>query len=199
MARWRLTRERALARLRDVKESLRAHVDQRFGFKAKDCATCLTPCCADAEFVNVNVTRLEADAMMRVLGDDRRFSDEDRARVLTRARDAISAYGLSAEGDTFGTTYACPLFEPGAGCLVHRDAKPAPCIHHGCYEREEDLPGNESLVEAERTVADLNRLVYGADVSRWGYRTIPVWLVQLERNRERKTRELTSPSSDARA
>ncbi len=183
MNRWRLSRERAFARLRDLKLEFRDYVNSRFGFRAKDCGTCLTPCCADAEFVNVNVTRLEAEAMLRVLGDERRFSPAARERVLERARDAVAIYGLDNAVDSFGTTYACPLFEPGTGCLVHQDAKPAPCIHHGCYEAPEHLPDEASRIDVERAVADLNREVYGASETHWGYRTIPVWLAQLERRR----------------
>lgn len=183
MNRWRLSRERAFARLRDLKREFRDYVDSGFGFRAKDCGTCLTPCCADAEFVNVNVTRLEAEAMLRVLGDEKRFSPAARDRVLDRARDAVATYGLDNAVDSFGTTYACPLFEPGTGCLVHHDAKPAPCIHHGCYEAPEHLPDDASRIDVERAVADLNREVYGASESHWGYRTIPVWLTRLERRR----------------
>lgn len=183
MNRWKLSRERALARLRDLKVEFRLYVDSTFGFRAKDCGTCLTPCCADAEFVNVNVTRLEAEAMLRVLGDSARFTPVDRELVLDRARDAVEAYGLLDAPDSFAATYACPLFEPGTGCLVHHDAKPAPCIHHGCYETPELLPDDDSRVAVERAVADLNRDVYGSEESTWGYRTIPVWLTQLERRR----------------
>lgn len=194
-----MTRERALARLKDLKSQFREHVDVRFGFRAKDCGTCLTPCCADAEFVNVNITRLEAEAMLRVLDDDDRFTPDERRRVLDRTRAAVETYGLDAASDTFATTYACPLFEPGTGCLVHRDAKPAPCIHHGCYDEAEHLPDEASLIDAERAVADLNRDVYGDAESRWGYQTIPVWLVQLERRRGSTTDAASeSLSSDAR-
>lgn len=183
MPRWKLSRDRALARLKLLKEGFREHVNSQFGFRAKDCGTCLTPCCADAEFVNVNITRLEAEAMLRVLSDTSRFSLAERAHILDRARNVVETYDLLAATDSFATTYACPLFEPGTGCLVHRDAKPAPCIHHGCYERAEDLPDEASLVEVERSVADLNRDLYGPQESQWGYRTIPVWLVQLERRK----------------
>ncbi len=197
MNRWKLTRERAFARLRDLKLEFRGVVDSRFGFRAKDCGTCLTPCCADAEFVNVNVTRLEAEAMLRVLGNENRFSPDTRDRILDRARDAVETYGLGASADSFDTTYACPLFEAGTGCLVHQDAKPAPCIHHGCYEKPEHLPDEASLVDVERAVADLNREVYGASDSQWGYRTIPVWLTQLARRRDSCTGKVVDESDAA--
>lgn len=183
MNRWRLRKERALVRLRDLKDAFRAHVDGRYGFRAKDCATCSAPCCADAEFVNVNVTRLEAEAIDRALV---RLDDREpgaRSRVHDRARATIAEYGLDASPDSFATTYPCPLFEPSAGCLVHREAKPAPCIHHGCYERAEDLPDEASRERVERDVADLNRDVYGPDERRWGYRTIPVWLRDVDGRR----------------
>ena len=183
MNRWKLSRERALARLRDLKFAFRDYVDSQFGFRAKDCGTCQTPCCADAEFVNVNITRLEGEAILRVLGDTARFSAKDRVRILDRAARTVETLGLESAIDTFATTYACPLFEPGTGCLVHSEAKPAPCIHHGCYEAPEHLPDEASRIEVERTVAELNREVYGADESQWGYLTIPVWMTRLARHR----------------
>ena len=106
-----------------------------------------------------------------------------RVRILDRAARTVESLELESAIDTFATTYACPLFEPGTGCLVHSEAKPAPCIHHGCYEAPEHLPDEASRIEVERTVAELNREVYGADESQWGYLTIPVWMTRLTRHR----------------
>jgi hypothetical protein len=174
-----LTRDRALARLKHLKDRFSAYIAARYAARAKDCSTCATPCCADAEFVNVNVTRLEGEAILRALRLSPRVTPEHRERILERARAAVRTYGFGRSSDTFATTYACPLFEPGKGCLVHYKAKPAPCIQHGCYDRWQDLPDDLGLARTERRVADLNRALYGDDESVWGFRTIPVWLVAL--------------------
>jgi hypothetical protein len=174
------TREGALARLKRIKDGFSAYIATRYAHRAKDCGTCPAPCCGDAEFVNVNITRLEGEAVMRTLAASPRITAEHRARILARARDAVRRYALDRATDTFATTYACPLFEPGRGCLVHYKAKPAPCIQHGCYDRWQDLPDEVELGRVERRVAALNRGLYGEDESRWGFQTIPVWIVRLE-------------------
>jgi hypothetical protein len=86
------------------------------------------------------------------------LADEQRERVDGRIDRVIAEYGLDADD---GTTYACPLFEKGIGCLVHSEAKPLPCIQHACYENEKDLPPDELLAEQEGLVDALNRRVYG--------------------------------------
>ena len=179
MARHRPTFERALTRLRRIKNGFSAYIATRYAWRAKDCADCPAPCCGDAEFVNVNVTRLEGAAIMRALSNSPRVSPEHRARVVERARAAVREYGLDRAEDTFSRTYACPLFEPGRGCLVHYKAKPAPCIQHGCYENWRDLPDEIELGRVERRVERLNREVYGDDERRWGPRTIPIWIATL--------------------
>jgi hypothetical protein len=171
--------EAALARLKRVKDRFSAYIATRYAWRAKDCSGCPTPCCADAEFVNVNITRLEGVAILRTLTQSPRVTPEHFERILARARAAVRDYGLDASRDTFATTYACPLFEPGRGCLVHYKAKPAPCIQHGCYDRWQDLPDELELARAERQIAHLNRELYGGDESAWGFRTIPAWLVAL--------------------
>jgi hypothetical protein len=174
-----LKRDEALARLKRLKDRFSAHIAKRFAWKAKDCSTCSTPCCADAEFVNVNVTRLEGEAIMRTLRVSPRITPEHRERIVERARDAVRRYGLDAAIDTFSTTYACPLYEPGVGCLVHYKAKPAPCTQHGCYDEWQDLPDEIEMRRTERNVADLNRALYREDEPYWGFRTIPVWVATL--------------------
>jgi hypothetical protein len=185
-----ISRDEALVRLKRLKDRFSAHIAKRFAWKAKDCSTCSTPCCADAEFVNVNITRLEGEAIMRTLRLSPRIPPERRERILRDAREAVRRYGLDAATDTFSTTYACPLYEPGTGCLVHYKAKPAPCTQHGCYENWQDLPDEIELRRTERRVADLNHVFYQEDESFWGFRTIPAWIAKLaDEGAEEPTRE----------
>jgi hypothetical protein len=65
------------------------------------------------------------------------------------------------------------LFEPQTGCLVHRRAKPAPCIQHACYENWEDLPPVRLQSRVEHRVEQLNEEVYGAA---WAWLPTPLWL-----------------------
>ena len=179
MQRPKLTRDRALARLKAVKDRFSAYIGARYASKAKDCGSCATPCCADDEFVNVNITRLEGEAIMRTIRLSPRVSPARREEIIGNARAAVRRYGLDRAADTFATTYACPLYEPGRGCLVHYKAKPAPCTQHGCYEEWQDLPDELELRRTERRVAALNRELYGPDEQAWGFRTIPVWIARL--------------------
>ena len=174
-----ITRDDALVRLKRLKDRFSSHIAKRFAWKAKDCSTCSTPCCADADFVNVNITRLEGEAIMRTLRLSPRITPERRERIVESAREAVRRYGLDGTTDTFSTTYACPLYEPGTGCLVHYKAKPAPCTQHGCYENWQDLPDEIELRRTEHRVADLNRALYQEDESYWGFRTIPAWIATL--------------------
>jgi hypothetical protein len=106
----------------------------------------------------------KAAAIVEVLKE---FPEEQRDRIEKRIAETIIRYGLADAGDTFSQKYACPLFEPLAGCLVHGKAKPLPCIHHACYENENDLPPDELLDEAAAQVEKLNRRVYGDRPVRW--------------------------------
>ncbi|HEV8590872.1 MAG TPA: hypothetical protein VGQ55_02135 [Pyrinomonadaceae bacterium] len=150
----------ALERLQDLKEEYAVEIREKYEHKAKSCITCETKgaCCLDAHFVNVHITQLEAAAITRVLS---RLSDDKQAEIYSRTESAISKYGLSDEGDSFAKTYACPLFEPAIGCLVHAEGKALPCITHACYERQEDLPPDSVQAEREHSVESLNRAVYG--------------------------------------
>ena len=179
MGRRKSTKEEALARLKRFKDGFSSYIASRFAWKAKDCATCPAPCCGDAEFVNVNITRLEGEAVMRTLATSPRITPDHRSAIVERARRAVRDYDLDGAGDTFSRTYACPLFEPQRGCLVHYKAKPAPCVQHGCYDDWRDLPDELELRRVERRVARLNREVYGDDERTWGFRTIPVWIATL--------------------
>lgn len=86
-------------------------------------------------------------------------------KVAARTSSAIEKYGLRSEQDPETATYACPLFEPLIGCLVHSTAKPFPCIAHACYERREDMPPDELLDSAETAIETLNIQTYGKSVS----------------------------------
>lgn len=170
-----LTEKQALVKLSRLKEDYRRVIREGYETRAKDCRTCKTQgaCCLDAHFVNVHITRLEAAAVRRVLEED--LDQNTRRKVYRRAADAVERYGLEEEkgGDPFSKTYACPLFEPGAGCLVHQKAKPAPCIQHACYENKADLPPDRLLTRTETRIERLNTRVYA---NAWNWLPLPVWL-----------------------
>jgi hypothetical protein len=130
-------------------------------------------CCTDAHFVNVHITRLEAVAIRETLERTPRLTDEAKRAVYRRAREAVSHYGLRAAAETFAQTYACPLYDATVGCIVHRRAKPAPCIQHACYENWEDLPPQSLQSRTEHRIEQLNTAVYGAA---WAWLPTPLWL-----------------------
>jgi hypothetical protein len=170
---------KALTRLQRVKASYRSLIKLDYEHAAEDCATCPTrgACCTDAHFVNVHITRLEAVAIRETLARTPRLTEAERRAVYSRARETVERYGLRAAGDTFAQTYACPLYEPSVGCLVHARAKPAACIQHACYENWEDLPPLRLQTRAEHRVEQLNREVYGAA---WAWLPTPLWLTLLD-------------------
>ena len=131
--------QQALNELKRIKLNFKTLIRENFEHNAQNCQTCPTQgvCCTDAHFVNVHITRLEARAIDEVLLE---FPAEKQLAIKTRIQKAIAEYNLKDEGDTFAQTFACPLFEPKIGCLIHENAKPAPCIQHACYDRREDLP-----------------------------------------------------------
>jgi hypothetical protein len=175
----RLSEASALARLQRGKAAFQTHVKLNFEHRAVDCRACPTPgvCCTDAHFVNVHITRLEAVAIVETIRRTPRLTDDERRAVYRRAREAVERYGLDAAGDTFAQTFACPLFLKGAGCLVHRRAKPAPCIQHACYDNWADVPPLSLQWREERRVERLNREVYGAA---WDWLPLPVWLTLVD-------------------
>lgn len=152
-----VSEKQGLARLDAVRERFR-ETTAPFEAKAKACATCETKgaCCLDAHFVNVHITRLEAVSMRGVLET---LPDELRTGVLARVNTVVEEYGLGAEGDGFGRTYPCPLFDARSGCLVHR-VKPLACIEHACYADRDDLPPADLRESAESEVDAINRAVY---------------------------------------
>lgn len=160
-----LSEKQALVKLRELKNDFRAFIKQNYEHRAKSCETCETKgaCCVDAHFVNVHITKLEAVSIKKELAE---FSAEKRKEIYERIEKAIKTYDLSAEGDTFAKTFACPLFEKNTGCTIH-SVKPIPCIQHACYERREDLPPDELQEKAEAEVERLNEQVY---------RKFPRWL-----------------------
>jgi hypothetical protein len=151
--------EAALAALKRLKDDFRVEIASGYEHRAKSCDTCETfgACCLDEHFVNVHITELEAVAIVRAL---EALSPIKKQAVLLRVEDAIEAYELIAEGDTFSKTFACPLFEKESGCLVHTEGKPLACINHACYERKEDVPPDKILEAAEGKVERLNSRFY---------------------------------------
>jgi hypothetical protein len=175
----KLTEAEAVARLKRGKADFQTHVKLNFEHRALDCRVCPTPgvCCTDAHFVNVHITRLEAVAIRDALALTPRLSDEQRRAVYLRARDCVGRYGLGAGAGSFGQTFSCPLFVKGTGCLVHRRAKPAPCVQHACYEDWADVPPLDTQWREERRVERLNTEVYGAA---WEWLPLPVWLTLVD-------------------
>ena len=145
-----ISESQGIERLTHIREDYRSDIANRFEHRAKACATCQTPglCCSDEHFVNVRVSRIEAAAIRKVIIE---LADDVRSRVFDR----LETIDANAE------FYSCPLYQPGAGCLIHNTAKPLPCIAHACYERKEDLPPEELLSEREIEIDKLNRQVYG--------------------------------------
>ena len=169
-----LSETNALAKLRELKSAYQKRIRDDYEHRAKSCLTCETKgaCCTDAHFVNVHITRLEAVAIREAL---RKLSAEKQREIYARAVETIEKYNLSATGDTFAQTFACPLFEKNAGCLVHQEGKPAPCIQHACYENQADLPPDELQTQAETKIERLNKQTYGKNAA---WLPLPVWLIK---------------------
>lgn len=165
-----LSEKQALERLSRTKEIFRKTIRENYEFRAKDCETCDTPgaCCLDAHFVNVHISMLEAKAAAIDLG---RFSESFIDEIKGRVAKTIEKYELSEDGDTFSRKFACPLFEPGYGCLIH-SVKPVACIAHACYESPEHLPPDQLQYETENAIDRLNRRTYGDRP----WLPLPLWL-----------------------
>jgi hypothetical protein len=101
------------------------------------------------------------------------LTEEKQREIYKRAAETVEKYDLKSDGDTFEKTFACPLFEKNIGCLVHSNAKPAPCISHACYERREDLPPEIFQEQAENQIEKLNKKTYGNALT---WLPLPVWL-----------------------
>ncbi len=167
----------ALKRLKSLKQHYQKHIRDNFEHKAKDCLTCDVQgiCCTDAHFVNVHITRLEAEAIKKTL---EKLPSAKQTEIYGRNQQTIEKYDLTAEGDTFSKKYSCPLFEKGIGCLVHKEAKPIPCITHACYESKENMPSDELQVRQEKNVERLNSRTYG---NAWNWLPLPIWLEKLKK------------------
>lgn len=159
-----ISERKALERLNELISDFKSEISDSYEHRAKDCATCEVKgsCCLDAHFVNVHVSRLEAvNARNKIAA----LPPVLRERVKRRIEDSIERYELRPDGDTYAQTYACPLFEPAVGCLIH-DIKPAACTMHACYENKKDLPPDELQAEQELKIDRLNERVYGSP-ARW--------------------------------
>lgn len=177
-----ITEPKALSELKKLKTAYRELINVNYEHNAKSCLTCETPgaCCLDAHFVNVHITHLEAVAMQKTL---EKLGEEKCREIYQRARETVEKYELKTSGDTFAQTFACPLFEKGVGCLVHSDAKPAPCISHACYENKEDLPPETLQEQTEYRIERLNKRTYG---NAWSWLPIPIWLGFISKDNCRK-------------
>ena len=146
--------------MRQLIADLKFEISENYEHRAKSCLTCETQgsCCLDAHFVNVHISKLEAVKIRKSLS---RLPLRKQQEINARIDESIEKYSLTTEGDTFAQTYACPLFEKGIGCLVHRTGKPVPCIMHACYERADDLPPDELQTRAEEQIEILNSRTYG--------------------------------------
>lgn len=155
-----LSEQKALEGLQAIKSDLRSEITEKYEHRAQNCLTCETQgaCCLDAHFVNVHISRLEAVAIRKSLST---LPLRKQQEIHARIDKTIEKYSLTNEGDTFAQTYACPLFEKGIGCLVHRTGKPVPCIMHACYETADDLPPDELQTRAEEQIETLNVRTYG--------------------------------------
>lgn len=154
-----LSEQKAIARLRHIRDNVTATVRDEYENKAASCITCETPgaCCLDAHFVNVRISRLEAVAINDCLDA---LTPELKAAAEERIDATIAEYRLSANAK-HDNKFACPLFEKGMGCLVHDVAKPIPCIVHACYESAADLPPSGITENAELAIDRLNIQTYG--------------------------------------
>ena len=171
-----LGQTKALEKLHELKKDFQLRLRENYEHKAQSCETCPTQgaCCTDAHFVNVHITRLEAAAIkirLKSLGAER------EREIVERTRATVEKYDLKSSGDTFAQTFACPLFEKSNGCLIHQTGKPAPCIHHACYENETDLPPDELLTQIENKIEKLNRQTYGKNAV---WLPLPIWLTKSE-------------------
>lgn len=175
----KISEQAALARLQRAKANYQSHIKVEYEHAARDCRTCPTPgvCCTDAHFVNVHITRLEAVAIRETLARTPRLTDEARRAVYRRAQETVTRFGLRKRDETYAQTYSCPLFEPQVGCLVHRRAKPAPCIQHACYDNWADVPPIDLQWRTEHRIEQLNERVYG---QAWNWLPTPLWLVLVD-------------------
>jgi hypothetical protein len=150
----------ALEKLQQLKDEFRLLIASKYEHKAKPCSTCESPgaCCLDSHFVNVRISKLEAIAITKTIES---LPADRRLDIYRRIDDVIQRFRLNDSDQVSTKTFACPLFEPEVGCLVHDTAKPLPCINHACYENKEDLPPYELLESAELAADRLNQKVYG--------------------------------------
>jgi hypothetical protein len=167
-----LSEKQALLKLGKLKADFQDLIRENYEHRAKDCLTCPVQgsCCTDAHFVNVHITRLEAVAVREAL---RKFDEAKQKEIYRRNAETIEKYDLKDSGDTFAQTFACPLFEKGVGCLIHKEGKPIPCIQHACYENKIDLPPDELQDAAEQKIERLNRQTYLQNSS---WLSLPLWL-----------------------
>ena len=155
-----ISQTKALQKLETLRAEFRGYIRANFEHKAADCISCndFGKCCKDKNFVNVRLTKLEAKA---IAGEITKLNPLQRDKVISRIKLAASKFRLFSDEDDFFQSFSCPLFEENIGCLVHNGPKPFACIHHGCYEKAEDLPPDEILDDSEKIIARIERFTYG--------------------------------------
>ena len=168
-----------------LRNDFREIIESTYESKAKDCLTCEVQgiCCTDEHFVNVQITRLDAEAIGESL---LKMSSNTYEKVISRNKTALRSLQNNPEA-----TYSCPLFEPNIGCLVHETAKPFACINHACYESPDDLPPDELLETVESKLNKLNDRVYR---SNWSWLPIPLWIERLNQKSSASHRASSSES-----
>ncbi|HEV7701719.1 MAG TPA: hypothetical protein VGO43_15920 [Pyrinomonadaceae bacterium] len=176
-----------MGRLRRVKDRLRTDV-ATYERNATPCIACDTPgaCCLDTHFVNVQISRLEAAAIAEVI---EALDPIRRAAVNERIVETVAILHPNAERHS--STFACPLYERGTGCLVHNEAKPVPCIVHACYGRRDDLPPDDLQDAAELVVDKLNTTVYGRSLP---HAALPIAVQAAVASRRRMKNAITRPA-----
>src|SRR5215210_6849319 len=89
-----------LRKLETLKSRFAEIIETNYEDRAKPCATCETKgaCCLDAHFVNVHITRLEAETIINVIDE---LPLDKKNEVETRIEESIEKYRLTDHGDTF--------------------------------------------------------------------------------------------------
>lgn len=164
-----LSKKQALEALAELKREFREIIKRNYEHRAKSCVGCTGECCIDEHFVNVHITKLEAELINAHL--EKTLDAQTRQKLTERAHEAVIKYQLDPQGETSSKTFACPFFQRGFGCLIH-DVKPLACIHHACYEDSAHLPPDDLLDEFERKIERLNERTYGKRVK---WLPLPIW------------------------
>jgi hypothetical protein len=171
-----ISETKSLENLVELKSQYRSEIQTKYEPRAKNCLACDVQgsCCVDEHFVNVHITKLEAVAALKSLQN---LDEQKRKKIFEKVGKTIEKYDLKETGDTFSQTFACPLYDKEAGCLIH-SVKPVPCIQHACYEKKEDLPPDELQTAIEAKIERLNLQTYRNNFS---LLPLPLWIGKLNK------------------